>query len=392
MSQTSCFQSKSLIDYVDGNLAPAQRRAATLHLAQCAACQNHWRRLKAIDAVLGIQLEKRSSGMHVKKMSEKCLSNDLLYKYLEGLLSASYAALVERHLCTCAICLSELASLIRNSQSPMNAAEQMELADIRNISRQEQVNRIVAAIGQQAGEELPQAATAHGMMANLRERFERLWKAETQPGRWRRFSLAFAAAAVLLLLLGLPQFRNWQSNLLVQRAMTNFVAAYSYVDQDQPRSIGGFQYSIIGATRAPASENSLKDVRGSLEKALQRHPRNAAALQSLGTYFLLVDNNLKEAAHYYQLAYAQDSTNALIMSDLGVLAFRQQDYTAALERFQAALKYQPQLREAQYNLALAYEKLGQKQRASIEWEKYRHLDPWQSWTDIAEKHIERLTE
>lgn len=330
--------------------------------------------------------------MHVKKMSEKCLSNDLLYKYLEGLLSASYAALVERHLCTCAICLSELASLIRNSQSPMNAAEQMELADIRNISRQEQVNRIVAAIGQQAGEELPQAATAHGMMANLRERFERLWKAETQPGRWRRFSLAFAAAAVLLLLLGLPQFRNWQSNLLVQRAMTNFVAAYSYVDQDQPRSIGGFQYSIIGATRAPASENSLKDVRGSLEKALQRHPRNAAALQSLGTYFLLVDNNLKEAAHYYQLAYAQDSTNALIMSDLGVLAFRQQDYTAALERFQAALKYQPQLREAQYNLALAYEKLGQKQRASIEWEKYRHLDPWQSWTDIAEKHIERLTE
>ncbi|MDZ7265163.1 MAG: zf-HC2 domain-containing protein [candidate division KSB1 bacterium] len=391
MSETNCFQPKSLIDYVDGNLTRSQSRIATLHLAQCEACQKNWRRLKAIDAMLAVQLgDEVSNGTQVKKIKEECITDNLLYEYLEGLLGESQAAQVERHLCTCPTCLSELASLIRNSQTPITNAERMELAEIRTISPEEQVNLVLAALGDEAGKELRQPVTVRQKLTIFWERCKRLLMAETPSVRRWRFSLSLAAAAVLLLLIGWPQFRNWRSNLLVQQAISEFVAAYSYVDQDQPRSIGGFEYSLIGATRAPSSDQSLKDIRATLEKALARHPQNAAALQSLGTYCLLVENNLKDAAHYYQLAYAQDSTNALILCDLGVLAFRQQNYALALERFQTALKYQPRLIEAQFNLALTYEKLGDKPRARLEWQKYRHLDPWRSWADIAEQHIEQL--
>jgi anti-sigma factor RsiW len=393
MSQTSCFQPKSLIDYVDGKLAPTKRRAADLHLAQCEVCQKNWRRLKAIDALLAVRLkQEEGDGTHTKMIREKCFDNDLLYKYLEGLLSASQAALVEEHLSTCANCLAELASLIRNAHVPMTAAEQIELNKIRTISQTEQVSRILATVAEEAGEKLPQPVAALRMLTQLKDRFKRFWITEPRAGQRRRLSVALAAAVVLLWLIGLPQLRHWQSNSLVRQAMTDFVAAYSYMDQDQPRSIGGFEYSIMGATRAPAGDFALTDVRATLEKALRRHPQNAAALQSLGTYFLLVENNMKEAARYYELAFAQDSTNARIWCDLGTLAFRQQIYSVAIAKFQTALKYQPQLIEAQYNLALAYEKLGQKERAGLEWQKYRQLDPWQSWGDIAEKHIERLTQ
>lgn len=393
MSRTKCFQLKSLIDYVDNKLAPTRRRAAALHPAQCEVCQSNWRRLKAIDAVLAVQLEQEKGDETNTKMTrEKCIANDLLYEYLEGLLSAAQAAQVEKHLSTCANCLAELASLIRNAHVPMTTAEQIELNEIRTISPKEQVSRILAAVAEDAGEKLPQPATAPRMLTQLKDRFKRFWITEPRAAQRRRLSVALAAVVVLLWLIGIPQLRHWHSNSLVRQAMADFVAAYSIMDQDQPRSIGGFEYSIMGATRSPASDIALTDVRATLEKALRRHPQNAAALQSLGTYFLLIENNLKEAAHYYERAFAQDSTNARIWCDLGTLAFRQQMYSVAVARFQTALKYQPQLNEAQYNLALAYEKLGQTQRAGFEWQKYRQLDSWQSWGDIAEKHIEKLTQ
>ncbi len=68
----------------------------------------------------------------------------------------------------------------------------------------------------------------------------------------------------------------------------------------------------------------------------------------------------------------------------------QKNYDDAEARFLKALEYDPNLLEAQFNLAFTYFKQGKGEKAEQEWNKYIKLDPKRSWADIARKFIDQL--
>jgi tetratricopeptide (TPR) repeat protein len=321
--------------------------------------------------------EKPKRSIEGEIVTEACISDDLLLSYFEGSLAASQAQAVQRHLNSCKACFDVMASLIKNSLYPPSERELAELEKIAGLDPEAQLAKL-----------FPRPVPAP---SSLFERFKKIFapKITTIPYLKPAIALAFLLFAVIL---ALPFIKERRSNDLTEDFRSTLVEYYKINSRDELRPAGGFEYDEFTVTLEPENILHRAPDPEKLQAALNLNRHNFTAHQYWGTYYLFIAEDLKKAEEHYLRAYDLDSTNSSVLNDLGVLASRQGAYREAIEKFASAIKHGPRLLEAQYNLALLYQKQDKRQEAKREWEKYLELDPSSLWADVARDHLNRLNQ
>lgn len=125
------------------------------------------------------------------------------------------------------------------------------------------------------------------------------------------------------------------------------------------------------------------------QSILAMRPEHAQALINLGT----IHYNLREyaeAERMYRSATSADPEYALAFFDLGNVLDEMQRLDEATAAYQKAVSLVPQYADAHYNLALSYERQGQRRRALRHWLTYVRLDPVGPWANHAREQARKI--
>jgi tetratricopeptide (TPR) repeat protein len=124
-------------------------------------------------------------------------------------------------------------------------------------------------------------------------------------------------------------------------------------------------------------------------RILAARPNYAAACINLGT----IHYNMREysvAEQLYRRATEADPDYALAFFDLGNVLDELKRLPDAISAYQKAIALVPQYADAHYNLALAWERQGQKRRALRHWLAYVRLDPVGPWANHAKAQTKKI--
>ncbi len=144
--------------------------------------------------------------------------------------------------------------------------------------------------------------------------------------------------------------------------------------------------------RAVQMEEDLKTLDGAAElyrTILDLRPDHAPAAINLGT----IHYNRREfalAEELYRRATLADPEYALAFFDLGNVLDETMRIDDAIAAYQRAIALVPEYADAHYNLALAYERQGERRRALRHWLIYARLDPTGPWSAHAKGQARKI--
>ena len=133
-------------------------------------------------------------------------------------------------------------------------------------------------------------------------------------------------------------------------------------------------YSFMGKVDA-AAPGSQPCIEAKLARLAQQQPDSAAAnylyaltlLKQKGQDTEVVEALLKKTV-------AIDPRNADALLQLGLLAFARKDYGAAIRLYTQAANADPRLPEVHYRLGIAYDRVGEKQKANTQFDLHASLE------------------
>jgi tetratricopeptide (TPR) repeat protein len=160
-----------------------------------------------------------------------------------------------------------------------------------------------------------------------------------------------------------------------------------------PSRIGGsrdpeLQALFLKAVQAEerGRKQSAMEIYGSI---IAIDPAYTAALINLGTlYYHQKQYNLAE--DLYRRATESDSSYVLAFFDLGNVLDELERPDESINAYRRAILLAPGYADAHYNLALAYERKGERRRALTHWQTYVRLDKSGPWADHARGQIRKL--
>ncbi|KAA6460212.1 tetratricopeptide repeat protein [Acidobacteria bacterium AB60] len=122
---------------------------------------------------------------------------------------------------------------------------------------------------------------------------------------------------------------------------------------------------------------------------LNADPGYAAAYINLGTIFFHL-RQYGRAEELYRKATQADPEYVLAFFDLGNVLDELERYDESIEAYRHATQLAPRYADAHYNLALAYERKGERRDALRHWQAYVRLDRTGPWADHARIQIRKL--
>jgi tetratricopeptide (TPR) repeat protein len=128
---------------------------------------------------------------------------------------------------------------------------------------------------------------------------------------------------------------------------------------------------------------------GLYEEILEIDPNYAAAYINLGT----INFHLRQyarAEELYRRATEVDPGYVLAFFDLGNVLDELQQPDESIAAYLQAVSLSPRYADAHYNLALAYERKGERRRALRHWQSYVKLDHCGPWAEHARGQIRKL--
>jgi tetratricopeptide (TPR) repeat protein len=123
---------------------------------------------------------------------------------------------------------------------------------------------------------------------------------------------------------------------------------------------------------------------------LQAEPDHVAANVNIGTIYYN-RGDMAKAEYHYRLAVALDSNYALPLFDLGNVLDEKGDVPGAIAMYERAVQIAPTYADAHYNLALAYERHIEPNKALPHWRAYVKLDPVGEWSEYARVQMKRIS-
>jgi TPR repeat protein len=118
-------------------------------------------------------------------------------------------------------------------------------------------------------------------------------------------------------------------------------------------------------------------------------PGYTAALINLGTLYYH-QKQYARAEELYRQATEADASYVLAFFDLGNVLDELQRPDESIAAYKRAIALAPGYADAHYNLALAYERKGERRRALRHWQVYVRLDKSGPWADHARGQIRKL--
>jgi tetratricopeptide (TPR) repeat protein len=125
------------------------------------------------------------------------------------------------------------------------------------------------------------------------------------------------------------------------------------------------------------------------EEILGIDPMYAAAYINLGTINFHL-RNFGRAEELYRRATEVDPGYVLAFFDLGNVLDELQRPDESIAAYCQAVSLSPRYADAHYNLALAYERKGERRKALRHWQSYVKLDHCGPWADHARGQIRKL--
>ncbi len=155
------------------------------------------------------------------------------------------------------------------------------------------------------------------------------------------------------------------------------------------RQTARVQEMFLQAVRLEEDPAKLPDAIDTYEGILRIRPDHAPALINLGT----IHYNARSyglAEKMYRKATEADPEYALAFFDLGNVLDEMKRLPEATEAYQRAVGLVPHYADAHYNLALSYERQGQRRRALRHWLAYVRLDPVGPWSAHAKGQARKI--
>lgn len=149
------------------------------------------------------------------------------------------------------------------------------------------------------------------------------------------------------------------------------------------------QEMFLRAVQLEESAATLQQAITLYDAILSVRPTHAPALINLGTIHYNM-RHFERAESLYRRATIADPEYALAFFDLGNVLDEMQLLEEATLAYQKAVTLVPQYADAHYNLALAYERQGQKRRALRHWLTYVRLDPVGPWASHARDQARKI--
>jgi tetratricopeptide (TPR) repeat protein len=122
---------------------------------------------------------------------------------------------------------------------------------------------------------------------------------------------------------------------------------------------------------------------------LKADPSYAAAYINMGTIFFHL-RQYGRAEELYRRATEADPEYVLAFFDLGNVLDELECLDESIEAYKHATSLAPRYADAHYNLALAYERKGERRNALRHWQGYVRLDRSGPWADHARVQIRKL--
>jgi tetratricopeptide (TPR) repeat protein len=136
-------------------------------------------------------------------------------------------------------------------------------------------------------------------------------------------------------------------------------------------------------------EDRFDEAAQRLEKILPVDPTNPVILYNLGVVYTFLKRE-DEALDHFEKTVAYDPTHAQAWYNMGQLCLiRKNDFSRAIHCFERATTARPGYVSAQYQEGVAWEMLGDKQRALSCWRQTLVLEPEHK---LAKENVERLEE
>src|SRR5271156_7248509 len=127
------------------------------------------------------------------------------------------------------------------------------------------------------------------------------------------------------------------------------------------------------------------------EAILAVDPHHAPACINLGT-IQYNQRQFLEAERLYRRATVADGNYALAFFDLGNVLDELQRLPEAIAAYCTAIRLVPHYGDAHYNVALAYERTGDRRAALRHWTTYIKLDPGGPWSNHARTQARKILE
>lgn len=125
------------------------------------------------------------------------------------------------------------------------------------------------------------------------------------------------------------------------------------------------------------------------EEILKQNPQHAPSAINLGTIYYHRHDFVRAEA-LYRSATVADPNYALAFFDLGNVLDELRRMPEAIEAYQTAIRLAPKYADAHYNLALAYERQGDRRSALQHWMAYARLDTTGPWHSHARVQIKKI--
>ena len=145
---------------------------------------------------------------------------------------------------------------------------------------------------------------------------------------------------------------------------------------------------FLDAVRAEERGRPQEAIAG-YEAILALDSRHAPASINLGTLYYNRGEFLK-AEQLYRMATEADPDYALAFFDHGNVLDELRRLPEAIEAYKRAVKLMPGYADALYNLALAYERNGERRKALEHWTRYLKLDASGSWAKHARSQVKKI--
>ncbi|MBS1803602.1 MAG: tetratricopeptide repeat protein [Acidobacteria bacterium] len=147
---------------------------------------------------------------------------------------------------------------------------------------------------------------------------------------------------------------------------------------------------FVAAVQAEEAGDKLRAI-SLYEEMLRLDPEYAPGYINLGTIHFHLKHFIR-AEELYRTATQKDPGYVLAFFDLGNVLDELERPDESIAAYQRAVELAPRYADAHYNLALAFERKGEKRAALRHWHAYARLDKHGPWAEHARGQIRKLLE